>query len=136
MKRSAACVSKDDLVVTAAAKMRDENVGFLPVCDENKKVQGTITDRDIAIRVCAESRPQDTTRVGDVMTREVVSCRQSDDLGKARQLMAEKRKSRIVCLDENDCLAGVISLADIAQDDDDAGGRALRDITSRESAHL
>ena len=133
MKRDVKCVSPRDIVEDAACRMRDENVGFLPVCDESKNVLGTLTDRDIAIRAVAGKKPG-STLVEDVMTREVVCCRPGDDLQKAEQLMADNHKSRIICTDERGCLVGVISLSDIAQHE--GGARAsdtLRQVSEREA---
>ena len=131
MKREVECVSPADTVEDAACRMRDENLGFLPVCDQSKKVLGTITDRDIAIRLVAAKKPG-TTLIEDVMTREVIACAPRDDLDRAQELMAQNHKSRIMCLDKGR-LVGVISLSDIAQRE--PGGRGfetLRQVTERE----
>ena len=132
MKRDIQCVSPVDSIEDAARLMRDENVGFLPVCDESRQVLGTITDRDIAVRGVAESLPA-TTAVEDVMTGELVSCSDKDDLEVAEQLMAENHKSRIVCLDSDGQLVGVISLSDIAQlAEGGSASETLRQISDRE----
>jgi CBS domain-containing protein len=110
-------------------KMRDKNVGFLPVCDESKKAIGSITDRDLAIRVLANGG-QTATPVRDVMTREVVSCRPDDDVSVAARLMEEQHKSRVMCLDQDGRLAGVLSLSDIAQFGD--GAQTLKKVSERE----
>ncbi len=133
MKRNIECVAEDDAVQMAAQKMRDDNLGFLPVCENGSKVLGTITDRDIAIRVCAEDCSSSGTRVGDVMTREVVACLPSDDIAIAQGLMSRYHKSRMLCIDESGTLVGVISLSDIAQFEADAGAKTLRAITKREA---
>ncbi len=133
MKSTVECVTEQDNVQAAARKMRDQNVGFLPVCHDGKKVIGTITDRDIVVRACAEDRPASATRIGDVMTRQVVSCRPQDEVDKAEQLMSQHHKSRILCIDDSGKLAGVISLSDIAQHQADAGGQTLKNVTSREA---
>jgi CBS domain-containing protein len=133
MKRDLACVSPHDTVQKAAKRMRDENVGFLPVCDADKKILGTITDRDLAIRVLADARAA-TTAVNDVLTREVVACRPEDDLRKAEELMSKHQKSRMMCVDGSGRLVGVISLSDIARRD--SGRRAsqtLRNVSEREA---
>ena len=114
MKKDVECVSATDTAQAAAKRMRDVNVGFLPVCDQSKRVLGTITDRDLAIRVLADASPS-TTRMEDVMTREVVCCRPDDELEEAENLMAKNQKSRIVVIDSGGALVGVISLSDIAQ---------------------
>jgi CBS domain-containing protein len=132
MKRDVECVSPRDTVEDAAIRMRDENVGFLPICDQSKKVLGTLTDRDIVIRLVAAKKPA-STFVEEIMSREVVACRPKDDVRDAERLMAKNHKSRIVCVDEEGRLAGVISLSDIAQHE--RGGRAsetLRGVSERE----
>lgn len=132
MKRDVECLSPRNTIEDAALRMRDSNVGFLPVCDPSKKVLGTLTDRDIVVR-CVAARAPMSTLVETVMTREVVACRPQDDIQRAEQLMAQHAKSRIMCLDENGRLVGVISLSDIAQVED--GARALdtlRQVSQRE----
>jgi CBS domain-containing protein len=132
MKRDIECLSSQDTVQAAARKMLDANVGFLPICDVSKKVLGTLTDRDIAIRVVATGKP-DTTRVADVMTKEVVACRPKDDIDKAEQLMGKNQKSRILCVDDAGKLVGVISLSDIAQRDGSHVAQTMREVTEREA---
>jgi len=133
MKTNVECVTEQDTVQTAARKMRDQNVGFLPVCGDGKKVIGTITDRDIAIRASAEDRSASSTRIGSVMTKEVVACRPQDDVKQAEQLMSEHHKSRILCVDDTGKLVGVISLSDIAQHQTGDAGQTLKNVTSREA---
>jgi CBS domain-containing protein len=133
MKRDVVSVSPDDTVEVAARHMRDENVGFIPVCDADRKVMGLLTDRDIAIRLVASSLPA-SSPVRGIMTDEVVACRPQDDLREAEKLMMDRNKSRIVCTDDQGRLEGVISLSDIAQAEN--RGRAaqvLREVAEREA---
>jgi CBS domain-containing protein len=133
MKKDVECVSPQDTVQAAAKRLRDENIGFLPVCDQSKKVQGTITDRDLAIRVLADARPA-TTQVKDVMTRESIACRPEDDLKKAEELMTKNHKSRIMCMDQNGRLVGVISLSDIAlREEAGRAAQTMRGVSEREA---
>lgn len=132
MKRDVECLSPKDTVEAAAVRMRDENVGFLPVCDASGKVLGTLTDRDIVVRVLATKKPS-SSPVETIMTKEVVGCRPQDDIQKAEQLMAQKHKSRIMCLDDGGRLVGIISLSDIAQHVDGAHAlETFRQVTERE----
>lgn len=132
MKDDIECVSPRDTVEDAAVTMRDQNVGFLPVCDQSGKVLGTITDRDIAIRLVA-AKKSGTSAIEEVMTREVISCSPKDDVARAQELMAENHKSRIMCLDSGGKLVGVISLSDIAQSEESGSAAAtLRQIAERE----
>jgi CBS domain-containing protein len=135
MKRTVECVSPQDSVQVAARRMRDENVGFLPVCDPSRKVIGAVTDRDLAIRVLADGQPA-TTTIEKVLTREVIACRPEDDLRKAEELMAKHHKSRMICVDTAGRLVGVISLSDIAQREDGSqASQTLRKVSERE-AHV
>jgi CBS domain-containing protein len=133
MKRNVECVSPGDSVQTAAMRMRDQNIGFLPVCEKDMKVLGTITDRDLTIRVLAEGRPA-ATRVQDVMTGEPIACRPQDELRRAEELMGSHQKSRIMCVNEDGVLAGIISLSDIAQQEKASrAAQTMRDVSQRES---
>jgi CBS domain-containing protein len=134
MKREVELVGPLDSVRLAALKMRHANIGFLPVCDPLGRVLGVITDRDITTRVCAEGLPADKTPVGVAMTEAVICCRPGDDIHVAEAIMGRYRKSRLVVLDAQDQLVGVISLSDIAQHAQDTqAARTLRQITEREA---
>jgi CBS domain-containing protein len=75
-----------------------------------------------------------TTPVEEVMTREVVACRPTDNITKAEQLMSQKHKSRILCIDNGSELIGAISLSDIAQREDRGrAGDTLRQISQRKA---
>jgi CBS domain-containing protein len=134
MKKDVCSVTPADTCGEAAAIMRDENIGFLPVCSHDGQVLGTLTDRDLAIRVLAEGLGPDT-EVNDVMTWEVIACRPEDDLTRAVELFGEARKSRIMCVDDGNHLVGVISLSDLAfrAETDGMLARTFREVTSREA---
>jgi len=132
MKKNAECVSPIDTVQTAARKMRDGNLGFLPVCDDDGRVLGTLTDRDIAVRLVAGAK-DGSTAVQEVMTREVVSVEADASLEQALERMRENHKSRILVCDDQGKLAGVISLSDIALVAEEETAGALRDISEREA---
>ncbi len=133
MKSNVTCLGSEDTVRDAAKHMRDQKVGFLPICDAGKKVMGTLTDRDLAIRILAEGRDA-STKVSDCMSREVICCRPEDDVKRAQELMAKNRKSRIMCVDKDNRLVGVISLSDIAQlSDATMASQTLRSVSQREA---
>jgi len=133
MKREVQIVQPTDPVQVAARRMRDTNIGFLPVCDSSRKVLGAITDRDIALRIVADGRPP-TTAIGDVMTREVVACAPGDDVRRAEELMGKQHKSRMIVADEEWRLVGVISLSDIAQvEDASRASQTMKQVTEREA---
>ncbi|MEZ0230723.1 MAG: CBS domain-containing protein [Planctomycetota bacterium] len=133
MKREVEFVSGAQTVQSAAQRMRAANVGFLPVCDPStRKVIGTITDRDIAIRIVADGHGAET-KVADCMTDDVISCGPAEDLVRAEQLMSWHQKSRIVVTDDKGILVGVISLSDLARHDSGRATDTLRRISGRES---
>lgn len=122
-------VRADESLRSAAERMRDHDIGFLPVCDAKGVVVGTITDRDIVIRGLADGKTEG--KIAECMTGEVVSCFGKDDVDRAEELMSLYQKSRIVILDDQGMLAGVISLADIARSRKrKESGDTLRDVKS------
>jgi CBS domain-containing protein len=132
MKSEVECFRTLDSVQEIARRMRDVNVGFVPICDADGRPLGTLTDRDIAIRVCAEGRAAAGVRAGEVMTRETVTCRGSDDVERAEKLMAEHHKSRIMVVNDEGRLVGVISLSDVAEQDGHRAVETLRRVAERE----
>jgi CBS domain-containing protein len=135
MKHDFEYVTPDDNVHTAARKMRDRGVGFLPVCNPDRRPVGALTDRDIAVRVAAEDARPSNVGVREVMTTEVVTCSPNDDLRVAEERMAESRKCRIMCVDDEGKLVGVISLSDVMEreTDDRLAAYAMRLIARRET---
>jgi CBS domain-containing protein len=133
MKGDVRWATAQTTVAQAAALMRDEQIGFLPNCDESRNVIGTLTDRDIAIRVVADNQSANQS-VERFMSAGAVTCRSDEDLSAAQDLMGEMQVSRVVCVSDNGQLEGVISLADIAQLGDGADAAAtLRSVTVREA---
>jgi CBS domain-containing protein len=132
MKSDVKCISPLTTLEEAAVRMRDDGIGFLPVCDDAGRAIGTITDRDITIRAFA-SGESGSQPVKPFMTRSVVGCRRTDDLAYAVDLMSQEKVSRILCVNEEGVLEGVISLSDIAQLEDGAlASYTLRNVSDRE----
>ena len=107
-------VSPSDTAETAARRMRDQQTDFLPVCDCELKVVGTITDYDLATRILAERQPG-STRVESIMTREVVACSTRETVERVEELMGLFDVRSIVCTDDDGTFRGLISLADLAE---------------------
>lgn len=135
MKHDFESVGPSDNVHTAARRMRDRGIGFLPVVDEDRRPIGTLTDRDIAVRVAAEDSRPSNVGVREVMTTELVFCKPTDDLRVAEERMAESRKSRIICCDDAGRIVGVISLSDVIEreEDDRLAAYTMRLIAGRET---
>jgi CBS domain-containing protein len=98
----------------AAKMMRDENVGFAPIVDGDRLI-GTLTDRDIAVKVVAEGLDPNTTPVREVATNDLITVEPEDDLDDAMQLMARHQVRRVAVV-EGGRLVGVVAQADVARD--------------------
>jgi CBS domain-containing protein len=105
-------IGASESVVEAARLMRDEHIGSLPVTEGGRLV-GMITDRDLTTRVVAEAAGPETTSVGDVYSRDLISVEPNNDLEEALQLMARHQVRRLPVV-ENGRLVGMVAQADIA----------------------
>ena len=134
MKRNVKLLTEGDSVKKAALMMRNDGVGFLPVCNDDGRVTGVVTDRDIVTRAVADEKAPTSTAVSSIMTRDVVTCSPDDTLAFAEMRMRNKGKNRIVCVDAAGKPVGVISGSDVRVRN--GGGRlsrALRALTSRDA---
>jgi CBS domain-containing protein len=110
------CTIDADKTVTYAAKMmKDENVGIAPIVEGDRLV-GTLTDRDIAVRVVAEGRDPQSVKVRDVATRNVVTIDPERDLDEVLNLMARHQVRRLPVVEEDGRVVGVVAQADVAEE--------------------
>lgn len=137
MTREVEVIGPETPVMEAAEKMRTLDVGSLPVC-QGDKVLGVLTDRDIVIRAVAQGRDARTVKAREVMSPGAESCNADDDVKDAADHMREKQIRRILVLDDDRKLVGILSLGDLAVDADrKLAGKALEDISepSQPSTH-
>lgn len=128
MSRQVEVASPQDTIQDVARKMREIDAGVIPVCD-GQKVRGMVTDRDIVVRAVSEARSFETP-VSEVMTADVEYCYEDDDIAQAADKMAELQVRRLVVLDRDQRLVGIVSLGDIAQQGKDkTTGQALEEIS-------
>jgi CBS-domain-containing membrane protein len=104
-----------DSVARAAEVMAESGVGFLPICDADQKVLGVVTDRDLVIAGMAKGLDPKATPVTQIMSTPAITCLAEADLRVVEDLMAEERKARIVLIEPDGRLAGVVSIADIIE---------------------
>jgi CBS domain-containing protein len=117
MTSNPAIVQADAAVVEAARIMSQENIGIVPVV-ENDRLVGTLTDRDVAVRVVAEGRDPQSTTVREIASTDLVTVEPEQDLSDALQLMARHQVRRLPVV-ENDRLVGIVAQADVARESDD-----------------
>jgi CBS domain-containing protein len=123
-------IGPKDTLQRAAIKMRELSVGPLPVC-ENQSVVGMLTDRDITVRAVAEGLDPTTTSVGDVMSADIVCCFDDQEVEVAARLMQAKQIRRILVLDRDKKLVGIVTLGDLASDavDSQRAGEILQEVS-------
>ena len=113
MTKDPITVHPDDSAQKAASLMKDSHVGPIPVLDQESKLIGLITDRDLAIKVVAEGRPADT-KVSDVMSRNLFTCGPNDNVKEAIKIMETHQVRRVPIVDDEGHLLGIVAQADIA----------------------
>jgi CBS domain-containing protein len=127
MTSNVECLSPESNLREIAQKMKSLDVGFIPVC-ENDRLVGTVTDRNIVIRAIAESRDINNTQARGVMTRDIVYAFEDEDVKDVAEKMRDKDVRRILILDKSKRLVGVVSIGDISKVEEKVSGKTLRDI--------
>ncbi|MFW6253862.1 MAG: CBS domain-containing protein [Chitinivibrionales bacterium] len=129
MTPNAEGIQSSATVKEAAHRMKDLNVGALPVFDGNNEA-GMITDRDIVIRSIAGDLNPSNTSVGEIMSKEIKWCEEEDSLEKAAEIMENYRVRRLLVKDSTGMPTGVISLGDIAvRGEKQVGGEVLQRVS-------
>lgn len=105
-----------DTVVNVAQLMKERDIGPVPIVEDkiSKRLIGIVTDRDLAMKVVADGLDPNTTMARDVMTKEVITCREDDEIDSALGAMSKHQLRRILVVDANDSLVGIIAQADVA----------------------
>jgi CBS domain-containing protein len=134
MTREVEIIQPDDTLRLAAQKMRDRDIGFLPVCDGDN-LMGVLSDRDIAIRALADGMDINVMLGRDLMTTPAIYCFDDQDVTDAAKLMGENQIRRLVILGrESERVVGVISLGDLARKGiTDVSGQVLQRVSEPEN---
>jgi CBS domain-containing protein len=109
------CVKEDQTLVEAARMMRDLDVGALPICGNDDRLKGMLTDRDIVVKCIAEGGDPNTETAGSFGEGKPVTIGADDDIREALEVMQEHQVRRLPVIDGHD-LVGIISQADIARE--------------------
>ena len=113
MHRGVEWAAPDTPVSEIAKKMRNLDIGAIPVCDQDRLI-GMVTDRDIVCRAIANGRDVSTLTARDVMSEGIVYCRDSEDLEDAIHIMEDKQIRRMPAVDKDDRMVGMLSLGDLS----------------------
>lgn len=124
----------DNTMQSAAQAMADIDAGFLPVAQDDRLI-GIVTDRDIAIRGIAAGRPPETS-IREVMSEEVRYCFSDEDSDAVLDNMGDIQVRRLLVVDRDKKLVGIVSITDLADDGDaQHAGKALGDIARPSAQH-
>lgn len=108
------CVGENETLVEAAKKMRDLDVGSLPICGEDNRLKGMLTDRDIVVKCISEGGDPNTTTAGSLAEGKPVTIGADDDLDELVRTMSQHKVRRLPVIDGHD-LIGVVSQGDVAK---------------------
>src|SRR3954449_5566304 len=115
MSSNPCSIDSDKSIAHAAKMMRDEDVGLAPIVEGDRLV-GTVTDRDIAIRVVAEGKDPESTKVKEIASTDLVTVDPQQNLDEALRLMAQHQVRRLPVVEEDGRLVGVVAQADVAEE--------------------
>ena len=120
------CCVKPETTIRDVAKLMSQNhIGSLPVCDTNNCLCGIVTDRDIILRSIACDKDVKTTPVSDIMSTNVCTCEENEDMANAENKMGTNKVRRLPVCDNNKKVIGMLTLGDIAQNRADLDDREI-----------
>jgi CBS domain-containing protein len=132
MTEGCECVSTTDTVADAARKLAELNVGAMPICGEDNKLKGMLTDRDVAVKVVAQGKDPSEVTAANLAEGVPVTVSVDDAADDVRRAMADNQVRRLPVLDSDKNLVGIISQADVATraDADEKTGQVVAAISS------
>ena len=114
MHEGCECIAENQSVLEAAKRMEQLDIGAMPICGQDDRLKGMITDRDIVVKVLAQDKDPATTMAGELAQDRLTCVRADAPIDHALSLMQEHKVRRLPVLDENKRLCGMITEADIA----------------------
>ena len=130
MTGGAECVGESETLVDAARKMAELDVGSLPICGEDNRLKGMVTDRDIVVKVLARGDDPNTVTAGQLGQGKPVTIGADDSLEEALRTMSEYQVRRLPVIDGHD-LVGMLSQADLARSlPDESAGDLIQAISA------
>lgn len=121
MSNDVCCVKPETKIYEIAKLMSENHIGCIPICDENNSICGIVTDRDILLRCVACNKDANRTPVSDIMTCNVCTCKENDEITNAESKMGENQIRRLPVCDDNNKVVGILTLGNLVQNDGDIG---------------
>ena len=116
------CCAKPETTVSDVAKMMSQNhIGSVPICDDNNCLCGIVTDRDILLRTVACNKNAETTPISEIMTCDVCSCKEDDEVTNAESKMCQEQIRRLPVCDSNNHVIGILTIGDLCNNDQKLG---------------
>ena len=129
MTKDAECIGENDTILDAAKMMAKQDIGAMPICGEDNRLKGMLTDRDIVVKVLAEGRDPSQVKAGELGQGKPVTIGADDPISLAINTMADHQVRRLPVIDGHD-LIGIVSLGDIAKNAEDEDVGALVQLIS------
>ena len=122
MTGGAECIGENDTLLDAAKRLAELDVGAMPICGEDDRLKGMLTDRDIVVKALAQGKDPGSTRAGELAEGKPVTIGAEDSVEEALHMMAEHKVRRLPVIDGHK-LIGIVSQADLARnvDEEDVG---------------
>lgn len=121
MSNEVCCIKPNTKINEVAKLMSTNHIGCIPVCDDNNCICGIVTDRDIILRGIACEKDPKTTPISDIMTCNVCTCKQDDEITNAETKMSQYQIRRLPVCDEQNHVVGILTLGNLAQNDREIG---------------
>ncbi len=116
-----ASVTPNDSISNVAKVMEDNHIGCVPVCDQNKQLCGIITDRDIVLRAVACDKDMNNTMASEIMTTNLCTCNQDDEITNAQSKMSFNQIRRLPVCDEDNHIIGMLTIGNLANNNAEIG---------------
>jgi CBS domain-containing protein len=131
MTPDAQCVGENETLLDAAQKLAKLGIGSMPICGEDNRLKGMLTDRDIVVKALAQGKDPASTRAGELAEGKPVTIGADDSLSETLRTMAQYKVRRLPVIDGHD-LVGIVAVADVAREleDDAAKGDLIQAISS------
>ena len=124
------CIGENDTIADAAKLLADLDVGAVPICGEDERLKGMVTDRDIAVQVVAQGKDPSSTKAIELGGEKPVTIGADDSVEEALRTMKDKKVRRLPVIDGHD-LVGMVSLGDLATNvEDDSVGDLVETISA------
>lgn len=119
------CVKPETKINEIAKMMCEKHIGCIPVCDNNNCICGILTDRDILLRTVACNKDINNTTANDIMSTNVCTCKEDDEMSNAESKMGNNKIRRLPVCDEKNHVIGILTLGDLAHNDIQLGTQQI-----------